>query len=62
VTRTLARMVPPGVTLVAESGIFTPAHVHEVAAAGAGAILVGESIVKASDIPAQVRALAGVKR
>lgn len=62
VTHALARMVPPGVTLVAESGIFTPEQVHEVAGAGARAILVGESIVKAPDIRAQVRALGGVKR
>lgn len=62
VTRRLAARVPPGVTLVAESGIFTRADVESVAAAGAHAVLVGESLVKAPDIAAQLRALAGVKR
>jgi indole-3-glycerol phosphate synthase len=58
----LAKMAPPEVTLVAESGIFTAEDVQAMAEAGADAILVGESIVKSPDIGAQVRALSGVKR
>lgn len=58
----LASMAPADVTLVAESGIFTTEDVQRVAAAGADAILVGESIVKSPDIAAQIRALSGVKR
>lgn len=62
VTRRLAKLVAPAVTLVAESGIFTIADVETVAAAGAHAILVGESIVKAGDISGQVRTLSSVAR
>ncbi len=62
VTQRLARMAPSEVTLVAESGIFTVADVEAVAAAGASAVLVGESIVKSGDIGGQVRALSSVKR
>lgn len=46
----LAAMVPEGVTLVAESGIKTPADVRRVAKAGAEAILVGETLMRAPDI------------
>jgi indole-3-glycerol phosphate synthase len=64
VTQRLAGIVTgsPEITLVAESGIFTVADVETVAAAGAHAILVGESLVRAPDITGQVRALSGVKR
>lgn len=48
--------------LISESGIFTPADVARVAAMGANAILVGESIITSGDIAAQVRALSNVKR
>lgn len=53
----LAAMVPAGVTLVAESGIKTPADVERVAQAGAKAILVGETFMRAPDIGAAVREL-----
>src|SRR5262245_18084879 len=62
VSRRLAAMAPPDVTLVAESGISTADDVKMLAAAGVDAILVGESIVKSPDIGAQIRALTGVKR
>ncbi|MBX3080138.1 MAG: indole-3-glycerol phosphate synthase TrpC [Anaerolineae bacterium] len=62
VTTRLASMVPPEITLVAESGIFTVNDVEMVAAAGAHAVLVGESIVKAGDIGEQVRLLSSVPR
>jgi len=62
VAQRLAKMAPPEVTLVAESGIFTVEDVETLAAAGASAILVGESIVKSGDIGGQVQALSGVKR
>ena len=45
--------------LVAESGIHTAADVARVAKCGAGAILVGESLVKHGDIQAKVRELMG---
>ncbi len=53
----LAAMVPAGVTLVAESGLKTPADVQRVADAGAKAILVGETLMRSDDIGAAVRAL-----
>ena len=55
----LAAMVPVGVTLVAESGLKTPADVKRVADAGAKAILVGETLMRSEDIAAAVRALLG---
>lgn len=51
-----------GYTLVSESGIFTTDDVARVAAMGAHAILVGESIITSDDVAAQVRALSGVSR
>jgi phosphoribosylanthranilate isomerase len=56
-TARLRRFVPPDVTLVAESGIHTPADVDRLAQIGAGAILVGESLVVAEDTGAKVREL-----
>ena len=52
-------MVPAGVTLVAESGLKTPADVRQVAVAGAKAILVGETLMRSADIGAAVRELLG---
>ena len=49
----------PDRLLVAESGIHTRADVQRVAAAGAGAILVGESLMRHADIPAKVAELLG---
>ena len=56
----LAGMVPGDVTLVAESGIRTPADVKRVADAGAKAVLVGETFMRAPDIGAAVRDLMGI--
>ena len=59
-TERLARQLPVGPSrpvLVSESGIFTPADVATVRAYGADAVLVGEALVTAADIGAQVRAL-----
>lgn len=53
----LIRHIPEGVCVVAESGIHTPGDVRRLAAAGVDAILVGEALVTAGDIPAQVRSL-----
>jgi indole-3-glycerol phosphate synthase len=55
----LAKLVPPGVTLVAESGIKTLTDVQRVAQAGAKAILVGETLMRAPDIGRAVMALLG---
>jgi indole-3-glycerol phosphate synthase len=62
VTERIAPTLPEGTTVVAESGIFTPEHVERMAAAGAHAVLVGESLIVQDDRAAAVRALAGVPR
>jgi indole-3-glycerol phosphate synthase len=46
-----------GAILVAESGIHTRADVERLELCGAGAILVGESIVKQGDIGGKIREL-----
>ncbi|MCS7056022.1 MAG: indole-3-glycerol phosphate synthase TrpC [Thermoflexales bacterium] len=51
-----------GYALVSESGIFTADDVARVAAMGAHAVLVGESIITADDVAGQVRALSSVCR
>ena len=56
-TEVLAMLSPPRALLVAESGIFTREDVARVAAAGAKAILVGESLMRQADVEAATRAL-----
>lgn len=48
-TERLAPRVPPGVLLVAESGIRSPADLRRMAAAGARAVLVGEAFMERPD-------------
>lgn len=57
VTERLAALVPPGVTLVAESGIRTAADARRMAAAGAHAVLVGEALMLSADVAAKAREL-----
>ena len=57
VVERLAALVPQGQLIVAESGLKTPADVARVAKAGARAILVGETLMRAPDIGAAVRDL-----
>ena len=54
-------MIPDGITVVAESGIFSADDVRRLAQSNVDAILVGEALVTASNIPAKVRELAGVE-
>jgi indole-3-glycerol phosphate synthase len=56
-TLELLPLIPPGPIVVSESGFFTAADVRQVVAAGAHAILVGEGLVRAPDIPAKIREL-----
>lgn len=51
---TLAKQLPAGTRFVAESGIATPADVLAAQHAGACAVLVGESLLRANDIGAQI--------
>ena len=53
----LLPMIPPGPVAVSESGITTGAEVERVVAAGARAVLVGEGLVRATDVRAKVREL-----
>jgi indole-3-glycerol phosphate synthase len=61
-TARLARLVPEGVTLVAESGIFSAGDVRRMGQLGAHAVLVGESLVKAGNIAEKVRELSSQRR
>ncbi|MEA5506207.1 indole-3-glycerol phosphate synthase TrpC [Halotia wernerae UHCC 0503] len=51
------QMQSMGITVVSESGLYTPADLSLVAEAGARAVLVGESLIKQSDIEQAVRNL-----
>ena len=57
--RAMAARIPNGVVAVAESGIRGEADARRLAEAGYDAILVGETLVRAGDRPAQLRALVG---
>ena len=59
-TEQLRPMVPPGITVVAESGIFAASDVERLARANVDAILVGEALVTAPDIASKVRELSGL--
>jgi len=59
-TAALRPHIPREICVVSESGIFTAAHVEQLAALEVNAILVGEALVTAPDIGAKVRELAGV--
>lgn len=57
ITERLAALAPPGALLVTESGIFSPADAARLEGAGAGAMLVGESLMRQADVTAATRAL-----
>ncbi len=56
-TERLIKMVPPGKTIVSESGIMTADDARFVHSLGADAVLVGESLMKAQDIGQQLAAI-----
>jgi indole-3-glycerol phosphate synthase len=56
-TLQLLPLIPPGPIVVSESGFFTGAQVRRVVDAGAHAVLVGEGLVRAADVPAKIREL-----
>ncbi|TLN11839.1 indole-3-glycerol-phosphate synthase, partial [bacterium] len=59
VTERLCGIIPPDRFVVAESGINTRADVLRLQAAGAGAFLVGESLMREPDIGKKLRELRG---
>jgi indole-3-glycerol phosphate synthase len=58
-TERIRPMIPDGITVVAESGIFTAGDVERLAKANVDTILVGEALVTSEDIAAKVRELSG---
>ncbi|MDH3704026.1 MAG: indole-3-glycerol phosphate synthase TrpC [Alphaproteobacteria bacterium] len=56
-TEELAAMVPAERVLISESGLSTPEDLSRMAAAGAFCYLVGESLMRQSDVTAATRAL-----
>lgn len=52
---TLAEMVPPDRTLIAESGLFTQADLGRMARAGARCFLIGESLMRQDDVTEATR-------
>jgi indole-3-glycerol phosphate synthase len=58
-TARLADCIPPGTFLVSESGISSYADVEFVRSAGAKAILVGESLMRAQSIQHAIKTLLG---
>jgi indole-3-glycerol phosphate synthase len=59
VTDELAANLPADRFLIAESGIRTPADITRLATAGARAFLVGESLLRQTDVTAATRTLLG---
>jgi indole-3-glycerol phosphate synthase len=58
-TRQLAKNVPEGVAVVAESGIQSRADIEDLAAHGAHAFLVGNALLSAEDPEGKLRELVG---
>ena len=58
-TERLAPLVPEDVILVGLSGVATRSDVDALVRAGAGAVLVGEALVRSGDPEAKMRELAG---
>lgn len=56
-TERLRPLIPPDVTVVAESGIFTRADVQRLEAFDVHAVLIGEALVTAPDPAAKIREL-----
>ncbi|GKY87528.1 indole-3-glycerol phosphate synthase TrpC [Sinisalibacter aestuarii] len=56
-TRELSKLAPDDRLLVCESGLVTPADLADMAAVGARAFLIGESLMRQGDVEAATRAL-----
>jgi indole-3-glycerol phosphate synthase len=62
ITGRLAKQMPKGVTLVAESGIRDSPDVRQMGAAGAHAVLVGEALVQAHERSRMVKRMSRQRR
>jgi indole-3-glycerol phosphate synthase len=60
-TERIRPMIPSDIAVVAESGIFNASDVERLAKANVDAILVGEALITANDIPAKVCELSGLQ-
>ncbi len=56
-TERLRPLIPPEVTVVAESGILTRTDVERLQALGAHAVLIGGALITAPDPAAKIREL-----
>jgi indole-3-glycerol phosphate synthase len=56
-TRRLARRVPEDRLIVAESGLYTPADLADLAQYGARCFLIGESLMRQPDVTAATKAI-----
>jgi indole-3-glycerol phosphate synthase len=59
-TKILRPLIPSGIAVVSESGIFTSKDVERMERAGVDAVLVGEALVTAPDMATRVRELTGI--
>ena len=57
----LKKLVPPGITFVAESGIKTRDDIIKLQNAGADAVLIGETLMRSGDAATALKQLAGVE-
>jgi len=59
-TEELASLVPPGVTLVGESGVHSYEDARRLQQAGVHAVLVGEALVRSGNSAGKIREIKGV--
>ncbi len=60
-TEKIASQIPENIICISESGIFTTDDIKRVAAAGANAVLVGESLMRQEDVAHALQILRGYK-
>jgi len=59
-TRALRRLIPPGIVVVSESGIYTRADRESLGDMDIDALLVGESLLVSDDIARATRLISGI--